>query len=395
MSMYIDPEMIDDETAVTEAVLAALTDRLSAALGLPEGEEWEPQEGSPETSLAESVGIMLATAVAMFKDRAREDYAGFGRLILSTPRQAAEPASALARFDFDDSGVHTVEDGTELILDAADGTPVAFATVGDSEDTGAFIADVPVAAVESGAIGNELVGLARDFERLPHLQTVTLTTASSGGADEETRDEYLERIVRRARRMKLVPIVTDDYADTALDHPSVGSAVAVRLLNLDAPTDPPAAEGHVTVFVRGHDGENLSPEVKDEVRDMMRGEDRPLAVTVHVGDPTRTPITVAVSYRLATGADEAATTAAIQAAITDAYDDAAYGIDDDAPGGWRAPRTDAERTINEYDVAALIDDIAGNAKIEEVTINGVESVTLDGWAPLPELTAPPTVTVVA
>lgn len=391
--MYIDAELINDETAVAEAVLAAIADRIDAALGLAEEEGWVPGEGSPETAMAEAIGIVVGTAVSVVQEVERNDYAGFGELILNTPRESAEPATGFTRWDFNASGDYVIPDGSELVLDAPDGTPVAYATVGDTIVSGAFATDVEVVALEPGSIANGLVGFARDWEPLPFVTAVEMTTAPTGGTDPQTRDQYLEDVVRRARRMKLVPIVTDDYADTALDHPNVAAALAVRLLDLDAPTDPPAAGGHVTVFVRGFAGEALSAPIKDEVEALMMGEDRPLSVTVHIGDPTTTNITIAVSIRLALGADHDATVAAVQAAIDAAFDPARYGIDDDAPGRWRAPGTTAERTVTAYDVAAIIDDLDGVDRVAAVTVNGGASAVLNGWAPLPNLTAPATVTV--
>src|SRR3954471_5489 len=100
--MYIDAELITDETATAEAVLTGTADRINSALDLAEDEQWEAHEGSPETSLAEAVGIIVATACAMVQDQERNDFASFGELILNTPRQAAEPASGVARWDFSD-----------------------------------------------------------------------------------------------------------------------------------------------------------------------------------------------------------------------------------------------------------------------------------------------------
>ncbi len=129
--MYIDPDLISDETSVAEAVLAGTADRINAALDLAEEEGWEPQEGSPEASLGESVGIVLATAASMVKDQERNDFAGFGELILNVRRTRAEPAVAYTRWTFQQAGNYRIPDGSELVVDAADGTPVAFATVGD------------------------------------------------------------------------------------------------------------------------------------------------------------------------------------------------------------------------------------------------------------------------
>jgi hypothetical protein len=392
--MYIDAELINDETAVAEAILAGLADRLNAALDLALEEQWEPDEGSPETSLAEAVGIVVATAVSMVQEQERNDYAGFGELILRTPREAAEPATGFTTWTFNSIGDYVIPDGSELVLDALDGEPVGFATVGETIVIAAGTAiNVEVVALETGARANGLLGAARDWEPLPFVTGVEMTSAPSGGKDDQTRDEYLENVVRAARRMKVVPIVTDDYADTALDHPSVARAVAVRLLNLDAPTDPPVAGGHVSVFIASSTGGALPTAVKDAVRESMMGEDRPLAVFVHVGDPTYTNLTIAVQIRLALGADHDATVAAVQAAIASAYDPARYGLDDDAPGRWRPPGSTAERTITAYDVAAVIDDVTGVGRVVSVTVNGGASATLGGWAPLPQMTAPATVVV--
>lgn len=393
MGLYIDADLITDETTVTEALLTAMADRINAALDLAEDEEWEPQEGSPETSFSEAVGVVLATAMSLVQDQERNDFAAFGRLILSTDRDTAEQAQTTGRWLFGTGGAHFIPDGSEVVIDTAAGDPVAFATVGDTAVVDATEVDILMVAVEPGAIGNGLTGSVREWAPIPQAVGVTLLGLSSEGADEEERDAYLERVVRRARRMKIVPVITDDYADTAIDHPSVARAVAVRLLDADAPTDPPDSPGHVTVYVADEAGGDLSEETRLEVRDSMRGEDRPLAVTVHVLNPTRTDVTIALDVRLAADADEAATVAAVQDAIAAAFGPARYGLDETAAGRWRAPRTDAERTINAYDVAAAVDDIPGVAKIEAVTVNGGASVTLTGWAPLPNLTAPAAVTV--
>jgi hypothetical protein len=369
--MYIDPDLISDETSVAEAVLAGIADRLNAALDLAEDEGWEPQDGSPESSLGEAVGIVVATAASMIKEQERNDYAGFGERILAVPRTHAEPAVGYSRWTFNAPGDYQIPDGSELVLDAPDGTPVAFATVGDVNVLGVSEAtDVMVTAIEPGSIANGLLGPARDWEPLPFVVGVEMTTAAESGTDDQTRDEYLEVVTRRARRMKLVPIVTDDYADTAIDDPAVGAAVAVRLLDLTAPTDPPAAGGHVTVFVKGFAGEDLPVEVKDRVEALMMGDDRPLAVTVHVGDFERTDVSIAVIFTLAEGADHDATVQLVEDTITGALDPAAYGGDDDAPGRHRPPRDATEREINRYDVVALIDDLPGVEKITNVTVNG-------------------------
>lgn len=386
--MYIDPALITDETAVAEAILAGIADRIDG---------WEPSEGSPETEFAEAVAIVIATAVALVQDDERTSYEGFGTRILDAPRLSAQVASATATWTFHQAGSYVIPDGSEAVFDLPDGTPVAFATVGDVAVTGATEATgVPMVALEPGEEPNGVAGAARDFDALPFVSGVTLTQAASGGRELEDRDSYLDRVARYARRVKVVPITVDDYADTALDHASVARAVAVRLLDLTNPPpagQDPSSAGHVSVFIADDAGNALSSTVKLAVGDLMLGEDRPLAVTVHVGDPQYTDLTPAVSIRLDVGADQAIVTAAVQAALQDAYNPATYALDDTAAGRWRAPSSTAERTITHYDIAHIARNVDGVAAVSAATINGTSSVQLDGWAPLPRLTGPPQVTV--
>ena len=395
MPLYIDAELLTDETAVAEAILAGIADRLNSALGLEDDEGWEPEEGSPETAFAEAAGTILATVAQLVQEDERDDYEGFGTTILSVDRMTAEPAVGYSTWSFNAAGTFIIPDGSELVLDDPTGTPIGFATVGDVEVTGTEAVDVQIVALEPGAEGNGLDGAARDWEPLPFVTAVTVTTTTGGGQDEEDRDAYLDRVVRAARRLKDVPIVTDDYADAALDVPGVARAVAVRLLDLTAPTSPPSSQGHVTVYVADEAGNACSQAIKDEVLAEMMGTDRPLSVTVHVGDPTYTNITaVAVSFRLEVGADHDATIAAVTDALTSYLSKATYGLDDTAPGRWRPPLTTVERTITNYDIAGAVDDVVGVKSVTAASINGGASVQLTGWAALPNLTATPAVTVV-
>ena len=175
MPLYIDPELITDETAVAEAILAGMADRLDSALGLDEEEGWEPNEGSPETAYAEATGIIMATVAALVQDDERDDYEGFGTLILGVERMSAEPAVGYTKWTFNQAGTFIIPDGSELVLDAPDGTPIGFATLGD----------VQVVALEPGANGNGLSGPARDWEPLPFVTAVEMTAVTTGGRDEE------------------------------------------------------------------------------------------------------------------------------------------------------------------------------------------------------------------
>ena len=394
MTMYIDADLITDETSVAEAILAGIADRLDAVLGLDPDEGWQAEEGQPETHLAEAVGIVIATAAALVQDKERTDYQGFGSLILGIDREVAQPAIGATLWTFNTSGTYLIPDGSELVMTAVDGTPVGFATVGDVTVSGNEAVDVQVVAIEPGAIANGLLGDAIEFEPLPFVTNVEMTTAPSGGTDDQSVDDYLDDIVRRARRVKTVPVITDDYADAALDVPGVDRAVAVRLLNAETYPTTPASTGHITIFGVDSAGNNLAAGVKTAVVAAMQGTDRPQSVTVHTADPTSNNLTITASIRLDIGADQPSTVAAVQAALNAAYAKSTFGRDDSKPGKWRAPTTTSERTITTFDVAALIDDIPGVNAVTAVTVNGGASLVMTGYVPLPALTGTPAITVV-
>jgi hypothetical protein len=386
---YLDPDLTLDETQAAEQTIAGIADRIDG---------WQPAEGSPETAFGESVGMVLSAIATLVVDEERKDYAGFGLNILGIPRGAGEPARATSTWTFTAPGSYVIPDGSEVLFDLADGTPVAFATVGDFAATGGAAVGVPLVALEPGAAPNGLDGEGRDFESLPFVDTVVLDDPVSEGADAEELDAYLDRITDRARRLKAVPITVDDYAALALEHPSVARAMAVRLLDPadpPAPGDDPSTGGHITLFTHDAEGQANSTEVKDEVVALLYGENRPLAITVHAEDPTPNDLALAVSIRLERDADEDATVAAVEDALLSAYDPRTYSYDRAAPGLWRAPTTDEERTVRHYDVAHVADTVPGVAGVTAATVNGGTSVVMTGWAPLPNLVPPPVVTVVS
>lgn len=389
---YIDPDLITDETATAEAILAGLADRIPG---------WEPAEGSPETEFGEALGVVIATVATMIVSRQRAEYEGFATRILNLPRGTAEPAHATATISVKDAnGPYVIPDGFEFVMRLADGTPIALATVGEvtvpngsTEATG-----VPVVTLEPGAEANGLIGTASEFDAVPAVIGVELATAATDGADVEPVERYLPRVADRARRVKVVPITVDDYAALALDHPSVARCLAVKLLDPDNPPAPgadPSSGGHITVFPIDAAGQPVSPAVALEVQALLEGGDRPLAVTVHVEAPEYTPLTPAVEIRLEVGADEPTTIAAVQAAITAYSDKANWGLDETAPGRWRGPVSEVDRPVRHYDIAHVADNVFGVAGVVSATVNGGDEVELTGWAPLPDLTGPPVVTVAA
>jgi hypothetical protein len=383
---YLDPDVVSDETQAAEFILGSLADQIP---------NWEPSEGSPETSMSEAMGVVSATIATLLKDEERNNYAGFGTLILGLPRGVAGIAAGIATWTITDNpeGV-TIPAGSEAVWDSTlTGEPVAFATTGDMYVPPLTLtASVAMAALEPGEGGNGVVGDAAEFDDIaPGVASVTFALESSGGAAEEPLDDYVNRVADRARRIRAIPVTADDFAAAALDIPEVDRAVAINLLDLDNPPadgDPPSSDGHVSVFAITADGSALTGTPLAALTALFNTDDRPLAVRVHLGAPTYADLSVHVTVRLAEGIeDTAAVLADVEAAVTAYFLPQGWDVDEDLGGRWRVPTSDVDRPVREYDISTVVAAVAGVAGVTDVTINGAESVPMLGYAPLPHLTS--------
>jgi len=377
---YLDPDVISDEGAVAEAILAAVADQIPG---------WEPSEGHIETALAEAQAIVTATVAALLKDEARDAYSGFAQNILGIARQAEGVAGAVSDWTMVDAGGYLIPDGTQLIMDSPTGEKVGFATVGDVivPPGDSSVLGVPVVALEAGPQANGLIGAAVAIDPVVGVASAALASVSAGGADAETIEDFVARAADRARRLRAVPITVDDFAALALDHESVARCMAVNLLDPDDPPgsgDEPEAGGHVTVFPIDVAGQPIAGADIDEVEALLTGDERPLNVMVHVAEPTYTEVDVAISVRLEPGADPDAMATTVEDAVRAHLSPATWAIDATEPGRWRAPQTTAERTIRHFDIAHVADSVPGVAGVTACTVNGGTAVPLLGWAPLPD-----------
>lgn len=384
---YIDPDIIADETSVAEAILAGIADRIPG---------WEPAEGSPETAMGESQAVVTATIATLIKDEARDTYSGFGARILNLPRGSAGVASAMTAWTLSaNPDGFTIPAGSELVMESPlTGELVAFATVGDRFVAAlALVAsNVPVTALEPGETPNDAVGAAVEFEDVSSgtasVADVSMTIGASGGSEEEDLDEYVAKVADRARRLRAIPVTTEDFAAFALDIPEVAAAVAINWLDPAAPPAPgvePNSLGHVTVIARDASGNAISGAATAALAASYTTEDRPLAVQVHLADPETTDVAFFVRVRLEPGANVAEVVPNVQAALTAYGSKATWLIDKSLPWRWRKPAT-IDRPIREYDLSTVAAAVPGVAGVLEATINGVEEVDLPGWAGLPNLT---------
>lgn len=380
---YLDPDILSDEGAVAEAILAGMADRIPG---------WEPSEAHVETNLAEAVAMIEVALVVLLKEQARIAFLGMAERILGITRKPEGVATALSDWTFSDDAGYVIPDGTQVFMRAPDGELVGFATFGETAvppgQTSAL--GVRLVALEAGVGGNGFFGPAEAVDPIVGVQAVALSIPSAGGADAEGIDDFADRATDRARRLRAVPITADDFAALALDHPLVARAMVVNLLD---PANPPAAGqapqsgGHLTVFPIDETGLALSGIAAAELEAMLGGEERPLNVAVHVRPPTFTSISVSMAVRLVPGAEEASMREAIVAAVAAYLSPATWALDEDEPGRWHAPESTADRTVTSFDVSHVAQLVPGVAGVAACTVNGAAAASLPGAAPLPRALA--------
>lgn len=371
---YLTPDIINDEVTVAEGILAAIADRIP---------EWQPAEGHVETVIAETVAIAIATAVTALHDQAQDSYMGFGERILELPRIAASVASTTATFTLDTLDGMTIPAGTEVVATTSEDVEVTFVTVEDVEIAPGVLSapGVDIVAIEAGPDFNGAMGEASTD--LDNVALIELDAPAGGGRDEEPIEDYISRLVDRARRLRALPITPADYAAFALDVPGIGRCIAINRFDPGASSgsgdDNDDAPGHLTLIPVTAAGEAVSPTVEQALLDYIDAIEKVINVVVHVAAPQFVSIDIDLELRLEPDADPEILATA-ESAIRARLDRATFDADPEQPGGWTETRS-PEITI--FDAAAAVDDLPGIAAVTDAAVNGAERVALPGPVSLP------------
>lgn len=376
---YLDPDLLDDEGAVAEGNLAAIADII---------EGWQPSEGDFEVALIEAVSIVIATAMAEIKSVERNNYAGFGERILNLTRAAATPSGSQVTITVQDALGYTIPAGFQAVFATPDGDSVAVATTvdavvapGDTE-----VGAVPVASLEAGEDQNGATGSSIDRDPLDYVDAVTLEQPTTGGADEEALQEYLDEVVQKAQRLSFLPLTPADYAYAALEQAGVFRCIVKN--RYDPATAPADAPGHVTLIAVDPDGAAINDTQQAALELYLTSVDQLLGAIVHTEDVTTVSIDVDVTLKAADGytASDAETAAA--AAINALLDPAQWNYDTSEPGYWK--KGVGQVTI--FDIDRVIDDLPAVKQVVTVQLNGATSPVAVGEY---ELAAAGTVTCTA
>jgi len=194
--------------------------------------DWEPSEGQLDVIIARYFSMQAAFTADMASRVQRAIFRYFGASLANIQPLPGAPAQATIHFVIDDPNEppvnHTLPLGTLVALTDNDGDSFAFSTMTDLVVlAGATDAEVQAQAIDSGADENGITGTVEMIEQTDWIGTAHVVGASSGGADEEEDDLYIQRLTDNLRLMAPRPIFAEDFAVFAQNVPGVWRAAVI------------------------------------------------------------------------------------------------------------------------------------------------------------------------
>lgn len=184
---------------------------------------------------------------------------------------------------------------------------------------------VPAAAQQLGTVGNVAANqITQPLQPLSFVSGVTNPEAATGGSDQETEQEAIDRGIAEVRRRNLVS--ADDYEAEARDYFGVGSvAKAIGNLSGDKTTQ---QLGSVHVFVLDAQGSTPNQAALNELQGVMQPRVM-IGTTVWVSPIELVDVDAKLVARLVEGEDPAEVSAALWAAMQAYLAPTAYPVGQD------------------------------------------------------------------
>jgi baseplate J-like protein len=370
MPEYIDPPLVTEPDDLAQEAFGFLEDNIAG---------WLPAPGNLEVWLVESLAQLAAELMDVASAVPTSIFKYFGGSILGLPEHPAQAATGVTTWTALDNAGYTIEAGTLVGIAAAGDELIPFEVQTEAviPPGATTVAEVIVVAVDPGKDANGLSTPPEVIDPLDWVASVALDETTGGGVDEETDDEYLDRLRELATLLAPRPILPDDFAVLARTVNGVGRSLAIDLHNAD--TDEDDVPRCVTVVVADEDGEPVGPAVRDEVDALLQAE-REVNFLVFVVDPTYTDIDVAFTFSTYPTYDPADVGARAEAAVADYLSPAHFG---EVPFGDQ-PAWLGDTKVRYLEVAEVLNRVEGLWYVGTLTLNGGSAdVALTGVGPLP------------
>lgn len=385
MAEYVAAAIETDPSALADESFEEMNDRVPG---------WSPAPGDPLTIVFETGASMAAEGRDVGSDVPPSIFRYFGAKLAGLPPTEAAPARATATFVAADALGYTIEDGAEVGYRAAGDELVLFTVDGEVTvppgSTTTAAGEVDLVAEEDGAAGNGIpAGTALEMVSSTTVAwTIALATDTTGGADDETDDEYQDRLSDELTLQSPRPILARDFAVLARRVDPVDRALAIDLYKPGPPYDALPADANaarcVTVAVVDAAGEPV-PALARSAVDALLQSMREVNFLVFVVDPTYTTIAATYAATAYPGFDAADVLARADEALRDYLGPQDFGV----PPFSEERAWVYEPKVRYLEVAEVLNRVDGLWRVDSLAIGisggamGTADVTLAGVAPLP------------
>lgn len=374
---YEQPEIETDVDAVTDRIIDGMMDAMDG---------WEPVEGAPEVALAEEVGREVADLRQDTIDALEYAAAGVGETVFRFASFPGAPATIAAAVTVTGPGA-IIPAGFTVVGLNGNGDEVEFTLGVDVGVPSGTVATVVLTATEPGEAGNRVpTGPLTIVTVTTAVVEVVATDVSTGGADAEPIDVYLERLSDYLGTLRPGGVRADDLAALARTVPGVYRALGIDLYDPTIPST--TAERTASVACVDITGHPVSTQTATQVRAVLE-DAREVNFQAFVIGPTYAPVAIEYTAVAETGADPAVVEVEVNAALAGWL--TRWGAAPADPQAWvNTP------TVRYLDVAKVAGSAPGVAFLQTLTVNGATvDVTLPGPAPMPapldDTTAPSTI----
>jgi hypothetical protein len=354
---------------------------------------FEPNPADPQYELFLALAYICAETLILSYNVPEEIVKFVGAVVYQTQPEAAVAATAQATWAAVDAAGHTLEAGTQVELVTEAGDRVGFEVLQNvSIPTGSATTlpgQVTLQAIEPGDEGNIQGAYTLEFvEKLAWVSGATLLANPDGGSEEETTEEYTERIRELARLVKPQPILPEDFANFArLKVPTLrnGRVLAIDMLQMSQNYGPgnttslgSAVQRCVTIVPILENGLEPPEAAQREAYELL-SYSREASFKVFVANPTYTTISVMGSGTVLPRFSASGTEQQVKSALETLLSPATWG-------GTQGEATWFNRkTVRYQDVVTALNNVPGFGHYTSLLVNGGTSdIVMSGVAPLPK-----------
>jgi hypothetical protein len=335
MAQFLDPTIAPDADVaqIEQAIYNFITSYYP---------NWEPNDGNLEVWISKAVARIGGDIWDLTKDVTTEIFKQFGQTIVNIPPIGAQVSTGLTTWTMVDDGGYTIRDGTMLsITPSPSDDPIGFVVVGDfvvpSGSTTTGLGEVVIQSIETGAATADLTGDPELIDALAFVADngIAMEGATTGGADDEDADVYLNRLVEEIQLFSPRPVVARDFATLAKRVPGVARAVGIDNLNpVDHTTD---NEKMVAIAAVDANGVAVGAGVKDQIEALyaINGPyEREANFIVNVFDVTVNEVDIDLTVKARPQWDTVVLQDVIDGKLREWLNPIAWGTDPYRPGIW-------------------------------------------------------------